>query len=75
MPNSRGPQGRGYRLAALRLGGMFPSAFRGQAEVAQLVEQLIRNQQVTGSSPVFGSTPPPRISGTERASAHTRQMT
>ncbi len=27
-----------------------------QAEVAQLVEQLIRNQQVTGSSPVFGST-------------------
>ena len=25
------------------------------AEVAQLVEQLIRNQQVTGSSPVFGS--------------------
>ena len=26
-----------------------------QAEVAQLVEQLIRNQQVTGSSPVFGS--------------------
>ncbi len=26
------------------------------AEVAQLVEQLIRNQQVTGSSPVFGST-------------------
>jgi hypothetical protein len=24
------------------------------AEVAQLVEQLIRNQQVTGSSPVFG---------------------
>ena len=33
---------------------MFP-AFRIQAEVAQLVEQLIRNQQVTGSSPVFGS--------------------
>ncbi len=26
-----------------------------RAEVAQLVEQLIRNQQVTGSSPVFGS--------------------
>jgi hypothetical protein len=26
-----------------------------KAEVAQLVEQLIRNQQVTGSSPVFGS--------------------
>ena len=25
------------------------------AEVAQLVEQLIRNQQVVGSSPTFGS--------------------
>jgi hypothetical protein len=32
-----------------------PCAFCIQAEVAQLVEQLIRNQQVTGSSPVFGS--------------------
>src|SRR5947208_14832181 len=31
-----------------------PAAF--QAVVAQLVEQLIRNQQVTGSSPVNGST-------------------
>src|SRR2546425_5695728 len=30
-----------------------PAAF--QAVVAQLVEQLIRNQQVTGSSPVNGS--------------------
>jgi len=28
---------------------------KGQAEVAQLVEQLIRNQQVVGSSPTFGS--------------------
>ena len=27
------------------------------AEVAQLVEQLIRNQQVAGSSPAVGSTP------------------
>ena len=26
-----------------------------KAEVAQLVEQLIRNQQVVGSSPTFGS--------------------
>ena len=26
-----------------------------QAEVAQLVEQLIRNQQVVGSTPIFGS--------------------
>ncbi len=32
------------------------------AEVAQLVEQLIRNQQVTGSSPVFGSTKTPEPS-------------
>lgn len=29
-----------------------------QANVAQLVEQLIRNEQVTGSSPVIGSHPP-----------------
>jgi hypothetical protein len=28
---------------------------KGQAEVAQLVEQLIRNQQVVGSTPIFGS--------------------
>lgn len=33
----------------------FRDSTRGNAEVAQLVEQLIRNQQVTGSSPVFGS--------------------
>ena len=26
-----------------------------QADVAQLVEQLIRNQQVVGSTPIFGS--------------------
>ena len=28
---------------------------RGRADVAQLVEQLIRNQQVIGSSPIVGS--------------------
>ena len=28
---------------------------RSQADVAQLVEQLIRNQQVSGSSPLVGS--------------------
>lgn len=28
------------------------------ANVAQLVEQLIRNEQVTGSSPVIGSATP-----------------
>jgi hypothetical protein len=27
----------------------------GRADVAQLVEQLIRNQQVIGSSPIVGS--------------------
>ena len=32
---------------------------QGNANVAQLVEQLIRNQQVTGSNPVVGSTPKP----------------
>ena len=32
-----------------------------RADVAQLVEQLIRNQQVTGSNPVVGSIlMPPR---------------
>lgn len=29
---------------------------RGSADVAQLVEQLIRNEQVTGSTPAIGST-------------------
>ena len=40
-------------LAQASLGCHLP--LRSRAEVAQLVEQLIRNQQVTGSSPVFGS--------------------
>src|SRR5579885_416057 len=31
------------------------AATRGRAEVAQLVEQLIRNERVWGSSPFFGS--------------------
>ena len=31
------------------------------ADVAQLVEQLIRNQQVNGSSPFVGSIPSPFI--------------
>ena len=29
-----------------------------KADVAQLVEQLIRNEQVIGSSPVIGSSQP-----------------
>ncbi len=36
----------------------FASSF-DHANVAQLVEQLIRNEQVTGSSPVIGSATPP----------------
>ena len=31
------------------------------ANVAQLVEQFTRNEQVTGSSPVVGSCPAPRM--------------
>ena len=35
----------------------FPRSMWGAyADVAQLVEQLIRNQQVIGSSPIVGST-------------------
>lgn len=50
----RDRQVRGYSLRLSAWVACSPrSAFR--AEVAQLVEQLIRNQQVTGSSPVFGS--------------------
>ena len=32
-----------------------PIEYKGVADVAQLVEQLIRNQQVNGSSPFVGS--------------------
>ena len=35
----------------------FASSYnRGEADVAQLVEQSIRNRQVIGSSPIVGST-------------------
>ncbi len=37
------------------------------ADVAQLVEQLIRNQQVNGSSPFVGSITPLNSSCSERA--------
>jgi hypothetical protein len=61
---------RPKRRAPLRSGGRgwsFDFASRGiadrmakkQADVAQLVEQLIRNQQVNGSSPFVGSIPSP----------------
>ena len=47
-------------VAAKSLGRALPNTSatiqsEQQAEVAQLVEQLIRNQQVVGSSPTFGS--------------------
>jgi hypothetical protein len=35
--------------------GFSPSGKSKRADVAQLVEQLIRNQQVIGSSPIVGS--------------------
>jgi hypothetical protein len=43
------------RLPLAQAAGGWHLPPRSRAEVAQLVEQLIRNQQVTGSSPVFGS--------------------
>jgi hypothetical protein len=48
-------RGRAAAAACGLASGWHVPAFCIQAEVAQLVEQLIRNQQVTGSSPVFGS--------------------
>jgi hypothetical protein len=51
------------RILNLRL-VLFPEK---SAAVAQLVEQLIRNQQVTGSSPVSGSESPlPFVCHSER---------
>ena len=38
-----------------------PEKYR--ADVAQLVEQLIRNQQVSGSNPLVGSSLNPAIAG------------
>jgi hypothetical protein len=47
----------GGRLYALRADSYNPTRYvqKGRADVAQLVEQLIRNQQVIGSSPIVGS--------------------
>ncbi len=39
------------------MSGTFLSPKSKSADVAQLVEQLIRNQQVIGSSPIVGSNP------------------
>ena len=38
---------------------MFPCSHRASAGLAQLVEHLICNQRVTGSSPVAGTIDPP----------------
>jgi hypothetical protein len=40
---------------ALRIGASQIESRESKADVAQLVEQPIRNRQVTGSSPVVGS--------------------
>ena len=37
------------------MSGTFDEGESEDADVAQLVEQLIRNEQVTGSSPAIGS--------------------
>ena len=50
-----GVGGGGWQDAGLANGARRPIFSSFQADVAQLVEQLIRNQQVTGSSPVVGS--------------------
>jgi hypothetical protein len=42
-----------------------PLKWAEQADVAQLVEQLIRNQQVNGSSPFVGSSFPQSTTGCE----------
>ena len=46
------------RAPALQAGGhRFEPCWSHYADVAQLVEQLICNQQVIGSSPIIGSSP------------------
>jgi hypothetical protein len=49
---------RGARLVVLECHVLAPGTSILRADVAQLVEQLIRNQQVTRSSRVVGSTIP-----------------
>ena len=49
-----------HRLLNFTEGGRNDTISEGYADVAQLVEQLIRNQQVIGSSPIVGSILPTR---------------
>jgi hypothetical protein len=42
-------------LSPLKLFTIFAELFQKYASLAQLVEQLIRNEQVVGSSPIGGS--------------------
>ena len=48
------------------------------ADVAQLVEQLIRNQQVSGSTPLVGSThfyqPPQNLKAADKTASGTSQQ-
>ncbi len=44
-----------YEFLLYFRGPLAKAIFLQQAEVAQLVEQLICNQQVAGSTPFFGS--------------------
>ena len=69
--------------AALLPGGLFvfprrlynPKRFvqKECADVAQLVEQLIRNQQVIGSSPIVGSINS-TVSGLQQVGCHSTQV-
>ena len=62
---SRPARGRGRREWRERLAvAPDPGSEPGvRADVAQLVEQLIRNQQVAGSSPAVGSSESPALAG------------
>jgi hypothetical protein len=60
---------RGRTLDTIRQG----TCKRGRADVAQLVEQLIRNQQVIGSSPIVGSINS-TASGLQQAPRHSTQV-
>src|ERR1035437_592230 len=57
LPNPDFPEVRPLRNLDFTEKGRNDTICEEHAEVAQLVEQLIRNQQVVGSSPTFGSIP------------------
>ncbi len=53
--DGEGAGGVVFKGTATRSGTLSSRAAADPANVAQLVEQLTRNEQVTGSSPVIGS--------------------